>query len=114
MVSQKTVQFYQTTPDEVIQTTLQGVQSIIDQFKADFQPKEPTVYMTRTEVKELLKCDLSTIYNYTKKGKLKSYGIGNRVYYKRHEVEASLTPLNLSENYKITTIKKESFNPVNS
>ena len=94
MTDLKSVQFIQTTPDEVIQTTLQGVQSIIDQFKADFQPKEPTEYMTRTEVKELLKIDLSTLHNWTKKGKLKSYGIGGRVWYKRHEVEASLTPLN--------------------
>lgn len=94
MTNLKTVQFYQTTPDEVIQPTLQGVQSMFDQFKAEFQPKEPTEYMTRTEVKELLKIDLSTLHNWTKKGKLKSYGIGHRVYYKRHEVEASLTPLN--------------------
>jgi len=37
---------------------------------------------------------LSTIWNWQKKGKLKAYGIGHRVYYKRHEVEQSIKPLN--------------------
>lgn len=31
-----TIQFIQSTPDEVTQPILQGVQSILNQFKADF------------------------------------------------------------------------------
>jgi len=89
-----TIQFIQTTPDEVTQQILKGVQSIIDQFKADFQPKKPTEYMTRNEVADFLSVDLSTLWGWTNKGKLKAYRIGNRVYYKRHEVEESLTPIN--------------------
>ena len=109
-----TLQFIQTTPDEVTQPILQGVQSIINQFKADFQPKEPTEYITRAELKERLKVDLSTIHNWCKKGKLKPYGIGNRVYFKWHEVEESLTPLNACLTSDITTIKKGCFNPKKS
>ncbi|MES2432184.1 MAG: helix-turn-helix domain-containing protein [Bacteroidota bacterium] len=65
----------------------------IAELKQNFELKTPTEYLTRTEAAQLLKCDLSTIHNWTKKGKLKPYGIGNRVYYKRSEIELVLIPL---------------------
>lgn len=71
-----------------------AVKAEIDQLKKDFQPKEPTVYMTREEVKDFLKVDITTVWNWTKRGKLKAYGIGHRVYYKRYEVEQAIKPLN--------------------
>lgn len=79
------------TPEQ-INAQFQGLQNQLTELRQNFEPKTPTVYLTRSEVAEMLKCDLSTIHNWTKKGKLKAYGIGNRVYYKRHEVEAVLTP----------------------
>lgn len=85
---------HNATPQQLTEAILNGVDEKINDLKANFQPKEPTEYLTRNEVKELLKVDLSTVHNWTKKGKLKSYGIGNRVYYKRHEVENVLKPLN--------------------
>ncbi len=88
------IQFIAKTPEQVEQSILSGVKVQIEQLKKEFQPKEPTEYLTRNEVRDLLKCDLSTVHNLTKRGKLKSYGIGRRVYYKRHEVEQSVKPLN--------------------
>ena len=88
------VQFIQTTPQELEDSILQGLKSQISLLKAEFQPKEPTEYLTRNELAELLKVDLSTIHNWTKKGKIKAYGIGNRVYYKRQEINQSIKPLN--------------------
>lgn len=90
----ESLQLINITPDEMKESILKGIQSQFDQFKADFQPKEPTEYLTRNEVAQLLKVDLSTIHNWTKKGKIKAYGIGNRVYYKRHEINQNITPLN--------------------
>lgn len=49
--------------------------------------------LTRKEVADLLKIDLSTIHNWTKKGRLKSYGIGNRVYFRRKDIDEALIPL---------------------
>ena len=89
----KQVQFISVTPEQIQESILNGVKVQIEQLKKDFQPKEPTGYLTRNEVKELLKIDLSTVHNWTKKGKLKAYGLGNRVYYKRSEVEAAIQPL---------------------
>jgi len=90
---QESVIFTNVCPKRLTENILDGVQAKIDILKAQFQPKEPTEYLTRDEVKNLLHIDLSTVYNWTKKGKLQSYGIGNRIYYKRHEVEQAIIPI---------------------
>jgi len=90
----KHVQFIDTTPEQLKEEILSGVKSEIEALKKDFQPKAPTALMTRNEVKDLFKVDISTIHNWTKKGKLKAYYAGGRVYYKRHEVESILISSN--------------------
>lgn len=78
---------------EQITSLFEGLQNQLAELKRNFQPKQPTEYLTRNEVSELLKCDLSTLHNWTKKGKLTPYGIGNRIYFKRSDIENALTPL---------------------
>jgi excisionase family DNA binding protein len=63
-------------------------------IKQNFQPKEPVELLTREETAEYLKISLSTLWHWSKKGILPSYGIGNRVYYKRSEVESTLIRIN--------------------
>jgi excisionase family DNA binding protein len=75
---------------EQITKLFADLQSQISDLKQYYEPKQPAEYLTRNEVAELLKCDLSTLYNWAKKGKLVPYGIGNRVYYKRAEIEKAL------------------------
>ena len=48
-------------------------------------------YITRREVAKLFKISLVTVHDWTRKGLLSAYKIGNRVYYKRAEVEGALT-----------------------
>ncbi|WP_299581668.1 helix-turn-helix domain-containing protein [uncultured Sunxiuqinia sp.] len=88
------IQLIQVTPEELQQAILSGVKQQLESLAQNFQPKEPTQYLTRNEVADLLKVNLCTISIWTKKRKLRSYGIGSRVYYKRHEIEQSLIPLN--------------------
>lgn len=88
-----TVQFIQITPEQLQNEIIKGVKTELEQLKKDFQPKRPSEYLTRNEVAEMLKIDLSSVHNWTKKGKLKAYGIGGRVYYKRDEVENSIIEL---------------------
>ena len=87
------IQFFQTSPQEQAERTLNLLKGEFEAIKKEFQPKQPTEYLTRKDVKELLKVDLSTVHNWTKKGKLKAYGIAGRIYYKRHEVEQAIKPL---------------------
>ncbi|OYX22954.1 MAG: DNA-binding protein [Flavobacteriales bacterium 32-35-8] len=68
-------------------------QQLID-LKHHFQPKEPVELMTRNEVADYLKINPTTLWSWTNKGKLTAYGIGNRVYYKRSEIEKSLVKFN--------------------
>jgi predicted DNA-binding transcriptional regulator AlpA len=49
--------------------------------------------LNREEVCKMLSINKTTLWKYTKLGKLKSYGIGNRVLYKRNEVLECLTLL---------------------
>jgi len=46
------------------------------------EQKEQETLMTRTETAKYLKVNCTTLWHWTKKGKLKAYGLGNRVYYK--------------------------------
>ncbi len=87
------IQFIQTSPDELKAAMADIIRHEVEKLKADFQPKQPTEYMTRQQVAAFFNVDLATVWNWTKRGKLQAYGMGNRVYYRRDEVEASLTPL---------------------
>ena len=46
--------------------------------------------LTREETAKLLKVSITTLWHWTKSGKLIAYGIGNRVYYKRGEIMTAL------------------------
>lgn len=83
-----TIQFIGTTPNDLIKKISAEV---IPQLKAElshqFQPKVPNEYLTRAEVCELLKIEQSTLWRWKKQGFFPFYGIGNRVYCKRSEIE---------------------------
>jgi excisionase family DNA binding protein len=87
------IQFIEVTPEQLQDAIIDGVKTQLDDLKSHFQPKIPTEYLTRAEVKELLKVDLSTVHNWTKRGKLQAYGVGGRIYYKRSEIDSSIIPL---------------------
>lgn len=89
-----TVQFIQTTPEQLQEKISEGVKNQLQDFLKNFKPKQPNEYLTRSEVADLFKVDLSTIHNWCKSGKLKPMGIGARVYFLRSDIEKSLTPLN--------------------
>jgi excisionase family DNA binding protein len=59
--------------------------------------KAPEEYLTRNEVSQMLKVDLSTIYIWTKDQKLIRYKLGKRVYYKRSEIEDALVEIRTSK-----------------
>lgn len=92
-----TIQFIGTNPTDLI-TELKNslIPELKAQLSAQFQPIQPTEYLTRAEICKLLKIDLSTLYRWTKDSKLPSYGCGNRVYFKRSEVEQIINQNKLS------------------
>ena len=89
----KNIQFIQVTPEQLQEAIIEGVKIQIDDLKKHLQPKEPTKYLTRKGVAEMLSVDLSTVHNYTKRKILQAYQIGGRVFYKRSEVEQAIVKL---------------------
>lgn len=71
---------------QVIKTELEAV-------KKQLQSKQPNEYLTRKEVSEMLKIDLSSVHNWSKRGILIPHQIGNRVYFKLQEVEEAIVKL---------------------
>lgn len=51
--------------------------------------------ITRDEACKMLSINKTSLWKHTKSGKLKSYGIGNRVLYKRSEIIEAVKPLNI-------------------
>ena len=80
------------SPEE-INNQFDALNQRLDNLQQNLQPKIPAEYLTRNEVAQLLKVDLSTIHNWCKKGKLIPFGIGARVYFKRTDIEAALTQI---------------------
>ena len=91
------IQFLGTTPQELVKEIKD---SLIPELRAElskeFEPKKPTEYLTRSEVCKLLKIDLSTLHRWRKDKMIPSYGFGNRVYFKRNEVEQIINQNKLS------------------
>jgi predicted DNA-binding transcriptional regulator AlpA len=85
---------------EQIKNLFKGLENQLKELKENFEPKVPSEYLTRNEVAEMLKVDLSTLWNWQKKGKLIPVGLGNRVYYKRSDIEAALITLGKLEGPK--------------
>ena len=86
-------QLHNCTPEQLQEAILRGVKQELEELKKQYQPKQPEEYLSRAEVAELLKVDISTVHNWGKAGKLKRHGLGNRVYYKRSEVEQAIVEL---------------------
>jgi DNA-binding transcriptional regulator YiaG len=87
------IQFIQKDPEKFKEELIKEFRTELESLKKDFQPKEPTKYLSRKDLTELLGINISTVRNWTEKGILKPYGIEGRVFFKRDEVEDSMIPL---------------------
>jgi len=91
----ETIQFLQTTPEKLSEKMFNNVKSLLVDFKNSLPISDPEELMSRAQTCKFLQIDSSTLWKWTKKGKLKSYGIGNRRYYKKREVLESLIPVSI-------------------
>ena len=66
-----TIQFIGTTPNDLVSEIKNAlIPELREQLSKDFQPKEPTEYLTRSEVCKILQIDLSTLHRWRKEGVL--------------------------------------------
>ena len=83
-------QLHNICPEEFKNEILSGVQKQLEKFSQNFKPKDPITWITRKEASELIGVSLVTIHNWTKEGVIKAYKIGNRVRFKKSEIEETL------------------------
>ena len=87
----KIIQIQDITFDELADAV---AEKLMSQLKGYIDLKETErdddVYLTRKEVAEYLKIDLSTVHNWTNNGILIASKIGNRVYFQKSEVKKSM------------------------
>lgn len=89
-----TIQFIQTSPEELTSAISKAVEVQFQQLKKQLLSKNANdELLTRKQACEFLQIDSSTLWAWTKKGKVIAYGIANRRYYKRSELNEALKPL---------------------
>lgn len=82
------------SPEELTELIKESVKSLLQDFKGQFNHHDPHELLTREEAYKFLQIDSSTLWHWTKKGKVTAYGIsGSRRYYKKAELLESLIPL---------------------
>lgn len=95
MINKKLVEIENVSLEELVATI---TKSVLDGLEIRLgklnEQRKQEILMTRTETAKYLKVNMTTLWHWTKKGKLKAYGIGNRVYYKKNEIDESLARIN--------------------
>jgi hypothetical protein len=86
----KTIEIQEITVDELADKVADKLLNKIKHYLDDLHTNKSEVYLTRQETADFLKINITTLWHWTNKGKIKSYGIGNRRYYNKQEIIALL------------------------
>ena len=86
----KQIQLLGMTQEENNLPIFNYIDKKFDELKNFYQIKEPTKYITRHEVAEMLSVDLSTVHNLCKRSVLQKMQIGGRVLFLRSHVESQI------------------------
>lgn len=88
----ESLQLINTTPQQLADLIKEGVKSELQELKKELLAKEANDdLLTREQAAEFLQINLSTLWHWGQKGRIKAYGIsGSRRYYKRSELMEAL------------------------
>ncbi|MDU8885209.1 helix-turn-helix domain-containing protein [Yeosuana sp. MJ-SS3] len=87
------VQLIQITEEKLTDTIILAFRKELEQLKKEFRPQHPPKWISRNETAEILGVSFPTLYSWHRKKVLIAYSIGNRVYYKREDIDNALTPI---------------------
>jgi hypothetical protein len=76
-----------------LKNQLAALHSELAEIKTNLQPKEPQKYLTKKETAELLKVNLSTLFNWQRTGVLTPVQLGGRVYFRVKDIESAIVEL---------------------
>jgi hypothetical protein len=84
----ESIQIIQVNPDQFRESLMESIKSqFSDLLKGNRSVQFTEEYLTRDEVSKMLKINISTVSNWSRDGILIKHCIGNRVYFKRSEIE---------------------------
>ncbi len=86
----KTIEITEVTVEELADKVADKLLEKIKHYIDELNTNRNDIFLTRTETAEYLKIDSSTLWHWTNKGKLNCYGIGNRRYYNKKEINDQL------------------------
>lgn len=86
------IQFIQYSPEQLATKLSSDLKSQLKDIVENLKPCEKEV-LTRDETIIFLGIDQSTLWEWTKQGKVQAYGIGGRRYYKKSELINALIPI---------------------
>lgn len=85
------MQLITMTKADLMALVSQAVRVELEIFKRAITKKDDGDILSRKETAMFLRVDLSTLWEWTRDGKLKAHKIGNRVYYKKSEIANCFT-----------------------
>ncbi|WP_322550282.1 helix-turn-helix domain-containing protein [Flavobacterium psychraquaticum] len=95
MLQKKIIEIENISVEELVamisNSVLDGLESRLKHLQKE---REQELLLTRIETAKYLHINMTTLWNWTKKGKIKAYGIGNRVYYKKNEIDKAIIRIN--------------------
>lgn len=83
---------YNITSEQLL-NLFEKLHAEIEELKKRMKSKTNDELLTREEVSQYFKCDISTIHNWTVEGLLPSCSVKGRVYYKKSAIESALIPI---------------------
>lgn len=87
-------QFFVTMPIEELESRIRSIVNLEIQNLNNTQSNPPDVLMSIEEVQAYLHVSKVTIHKWKKKGRIKSYRIGRKIYFKKNELLNSMQSLN--------------------
>lgn len=90
----KKVTQFNVDPEDFKNEILSGVAKQFENFSRNFEPKNPTIWIGRKEAAEILGVTYPTLLDWNKKGILYPFKVGNRVRYRREDIEQILLQSN--------------------
>ena len=93
------IQLLQISTEELTNLIKEGIkpelENLLKKCLSEFSKEDE--YLSRQDTADFFKVSLPTIHDWTKKGILKPYKMGNRTYYKKTELIAKIQSSNSDE-----------------
>lgn len=91
----------QLTPEDLKALIREQFKLQLESLKKEKEQKSVDPVFTREQTAKRFNVDLSTLYRWTKEGKIVAHAIGARVYYKESSIQEALVKLNTIKSHKL-------------